>query len=191
MKKSRIIIKVIVYSIVLLVLSILNVFLKIIAIPDVDIIVDRELNFITISTVFVGFAFTSLGILLGMSSEKLIQKIQGTTIIQDKVSTIVKSIVFLMISILTGMYFVIGLNDFLLRCFPNSANSIQSVVYGFSLEALIVGIIYFAVSTRDLYDLINRTYDFNKNKKNMETIEKARQQLEKNGEKLKKANFEE
>lgn len=54
------------------------------AVPCVEELVDYQFNLFTVSSVFAGFSFTTLGILLGMSSEKVMERLQNTTVITNK-----------------------------------------------------------------------------------------------------------
>lgn len=74
MKQRKTGLKVLFASIGLILIAIFNVFTGWIVLPDTTLMVDRQIDFITISTVFAGFSFTALGLLLGMSSEQLIKK---------------------------------------------------------------------------------------------------------------------
>ena len=89
---------VIIVSVLLVVLATLNLKFNYIEIPSSDDMVGRQIDFITISTVFAGFSFTALGLILGMSSEKLIERVKNTNIISDKVDRIITSIVFFIMS---------------------------------------------------------------------------------------------
>lgn len=181
-------ISIIFWAVIIIVIAIGNIFVNVISIPDINIITQLEIDFITISTVFIGFAFTSLGILLGLSSEKLIQKIKDTKIIMNKVARIVQSIVFLMISIGISLYFVLGLNVFCSRDLNNLSN-MSKVIYVIGLGFLVIGIIYYAGSIYELYDLIKRIYDSNKDPRVIESNNRAKEQMEKVKAKLESADY--
>ena len=72
------------FTIFLFVSFLLNLNYKVISMPTGDILIQRQIDYITISTVFAGFSFTTLGLLFGMSSERLIEAIEGTSIMNQK-----------------------------------------------------------------------------------------------------------
>lgn len=179
---------VIIVSVLLVVLATLNLKFNYIEIPSSDDMVGRQIDFITISTVFAGFSFTALGLILGMSSEKLIERVKNTNIISDKVDRIITSIVFFIMSVIVSLYFVMGLNDSLLKgtAILESANN---VVYFFGVGYLVAGIIYFVYSVYELHDLIKRVYSYNQNS-NEKQIEKAKEEFKKNLHNLRNANYD-
>ena len=179
---------VIIVSVLLAVLAALNLKFNYVEIPASDDMVGRQIDFITISTVFAGFSFTALGLILGMSSEKLIERVKNTNIISDKVDRIITSIVFFIMSVIVSLYFVMGLNDSLLKgtAILEGANN---VVYVFGVGYLVAGIIYFVYSVYELHDLIKRVYSYNQNS-NEKQIEKAKEEFEKNLQNLRNANYD-
>lgn len=186
--KKRITIMVCV-SLVLVTLASLNIKFSYIAVPDSNSMSDRQIDFITISTVFAGFSFTALGLLLGLSSEKLIDRIKNTSIIVDKVNRIITSIIFFILSVIISLFFVLGINE---SVFGN--NSLLDVanrfIYVIGVGYLISGIAYFVYSVYELYDLIKRVYSFNRSYTSSQ-IQKAKEEMRKNKEALKKANYDE
>ena len=63
MKRKKRLIILIVISAALLIVSFFNVNIGFIAVPTKIDMVSRQIDFITISTVFAGFSFTALGLL--------------------------------------------------------------------------------------------------------------------------------
>jgi peptidoglycan/LPS O-acetylase OafA/YrhL len=188
-KKRKRLTIVIIASVLLLILAVININFGFITVPKKENMASRQIDFITISTVFAGFSFTALGLLLGLSSEKLIEKVKNTSIISDKVNRIITSIIFFILSVIVSLYFVLGLNDsiFDILSIYEAANK---VVYVMGIGYLILGIGYFVYSVYELYDLIKRVYSFNKNSSSKQ-IEKAKEELENNRKNLREANFEE
>ncbi|SEI54473.1 hypothetical protein SAMN02910453_0768 [Lachnospiraceae bacterium A10] len=183
-------ISIIIWTLIIVILAFTNLFFNFISIPKPEDTIELEIDFITISTVFIGFAFTSLGILLGLSSEKLIQRIKDTKIIIRKVARIIESIIFLMISIAVSLYYVLGL-DMLFGNDSIELSNVNKVVYVIGLCFLVIGIIYYAASIYELYDLIKRIYQSNIDKKVIESNDRAKEQMERAKEKLVKAKYEE
>ena len=77
MKKSKSNIYII---ILLFILYFVNSKYNFIILPDKEDIVDYQFNLFTVSTVFAGFSFTVLSLLLGLNGEKTIEKLQGTSL---------------------------------------------------------------------------------------------------------------
>lgn len=179
---------VVIVSILLTVLAVLNLRFNYIEIPARHDMVDRQIDFITISTVFAGFSFTALGLILGMSSEKLIERVKNTNIVSNKVDRIITSIVFFIMSVIVSLYFVMGLNDSLLKE-TSILEGANNVVYVFGVGYLVAGIIYFVYSVYELHDLIKRVYGYNQNN-NEKQIEKAKEEFEKNLQNLRNANYD-
>lgn len=188
MKKRKRITVIVVVSFALLIIALLNVKYEFIVVPDCNEMSDRQIDFITISTVFSGFSFTALGLLLGLSSEKLIDRVSNTSIISNKVDRIITSIIFFMMSVIISLFFVLGLNE---SIFTNDKAVFitNNLAYALGVGYLIAGIVYFMYSVYELYDLIKRIYSFNKSNSNT-LIEQAKVEMERTKETITKANYD-
>lgn len=182
MKQKKNVVKIAIYSILLLIVAIVNIKLNVITIPSSKEMISRQIEYITISTVFAGFSFTSLSLLLGLSSETLIEKIRKTNIIMDKVGRIISSIVFFILSVIVSLFFVLGLNKSLINN-DNVSLVIDSILYVFSVGYLIGGIAFFIYAVYELYDLVRRIYAYNK-KEDSKKIASAQKELEATREKM-------
>lgn len=176
MKQKKIMIQLLVITVVLMVIGIINVLMKVINVP-INNMVDRQVDYITISTVFAGFSFTALGLLLGMSSEKLIEKVKKTSIIPRKVSKIIASIMFFVASVFVSLVYVLGLADIILKI-DKIGIAVYEILYIVGIGYMIIGIVYFVVSVFELSDLIKRVYDYNSNENNKQ-LNSAKEQLSK------------
>lgn len=176
MKQKKKMVIIIAYSILLLIIAGVNIKLKFITIPTSEKMIERQIDYITISTVFAGFSFTALGLLLGLSSEKLIEKIRNTNIIMDKVGRIIMSIVFFILSVIVSLFFVLGLNKSLITNIQILL-LVDCILYIFSIGYLIGGIGYFIYTVYELYDLVKRIYGYNK-KEASQMIDKAKEEME-------------
>ena len=151
---------------------------NIINIPDGNENINRQINYITIGAIFAGFSFTTLGLLIGMSSEELIENIKETDIIIRKIRRLSITILWFMVSAIISIFFILGLNN--LNLFNESnLNLINHALYIIGIETFIMGIIYFIASVIDIYKLVIHIYKFNK-KKNKIDISLMREQIEKN-----------
>lgn len=183
MKKTEILKKYIIYSVLILLIGVINIKINVVEIPDRSLLSDRHIDFITISTVFAGFSFTTLGLLLGLSSEKLIELLKDTDIMMNKVNRIIESIVFFISSVtmsiiqITGIGYNIAKNDQL-------SILVEKIIYILALGYLIYGIYLFAYSVYELYGLLRRIYNCN-SKQAQEKIEALRNNLQRIEEKEK------
>ena len=84
---------------------------------------------------------------------------------------------------------MLGIQEFL---FSNTKfyDMSNAVLYVVGIGCLILGIGYFVYSVFELYDLIRRVYKYNDSEAG-KRIEKAKQEMEKNAEKLDSSNFDE
>ena len=164
-KKTNILI----ISVVFIIIALINTRCQIIAIPAKDIILERQFDFITISTVFAGFSFTMMGLILGVSSEALIEKIKNTDIILKRVNYVVLSIIMFIISVALSIILILGLDEALIELLVSSSvlesdalQIVESIIYILVIEYLIAGVIYFSISVMQFYDLILRIFRHNK-----------------------------
>lgn len=189
MKQMKRITIIVIASLLLIVLAFLNIKFSFIIIPDSNDMSSRQIDFITIGTVFAGFSFTALGLLLGLSSEKLIERIKSTSIITNKVNRIITSIIFFVLSVVISLFFILGLN---VSMFEKTSffDKVNSFFYVIGVGYLILGIIYFSYSVYELYDLIKMVYDYNQSNVNIQ-INKAKEEMENNKKALRNVKYDE
>ena len=185
MKQKKKVMIVIIHSVLLLIIAIINTQISFITIPTIDNMTERQIDYITISTVFAGFSFTALGLLLGFSSEKLIEKIKNTDIIMQKLGRIILSIVFFSLSVAISLIFVLGL-DLSVITKMIKIEEWKSILYVWGVGYLLDGIIFFLYSVYELYDLIKRIYGYNK-KESIKKINLAKEQMENIKKKMREA----
>ena len=161
MRHKNKIVVVVIYTILLLIIAGTNIRYNFIIVPSPQEMISRQINYITISTVFVGFSFTALGLLLGMSSEKLIEKVKNTDIIIDKAKRIIGSIIEFILSVAISLVFVLGLDVSLIKN-TSVLYIVDNYLYILSIGYLVGGIIYFVYVVYELYDLVKRVYAFNR-----------------------------
>lgn len=175
MKRKKKVSTVIIYSIILLCVAGLNIKYNLILVPD-DGMIQRQIDFITISTVFAGFSFTALGLLLGMSSEKLIELIKNTDIIVRKADRIILSIVFFILSVSISLIFILGLDESIIKD-AYALSLWDNGMYIVGIGYLIGGMGYFVYAVYELADLIKRVYCFNDQEANKK-IKQVTDQIE-------------
>lgn len=155
MKERGIVLKKVILCEMFISIGVSFAFVKIFpAIPDSKDLIEYEFNLFTISSVFAGFSFTTLGILLGMSSENIMQRLQNTTVITNKSKNIVMSLLFFCVSCFISLAFIIG-------CTGLVSGIFQKVIYYFGIITLLIGIVYFLLSVYEIYDLIRCVYGVN------------------------------
>lgn len=134
---------------------------KIIVLPTENLI-DYQFNLFTVTSALAGFSFTTLGILLGMGSETLINKLKDTKIVIARCQKITISFVFFCISSIISLYFIIGGDNvttrILFKIFGRDFIAVNQTIFLFEILCLFVGLIYFIISICSVYDLIKRVY---------------------------------
>lgn len=137
-----------------LLISIILDFLKI-ALPDSANMAEFQFNMFTISSVLAGFSFTILSILLGISSEKIMHKLNNTTIITEKSEKIVMSLLEFCLSGLISLLFIVGIMDlpYIMR--------IRRLIFFCGEVFLFIGLLYFVKSVYEIYKLIITIYGVN------------------------------
>lgn len=156
---------------------------EIFIIPDSTEMVDFQFGIITVSTVFAGFSFTVLGMLLGMFSETVSKKLQNTSIVTNKSKKLKKSITHFCVSGLLSLVFILGIDQSIILI-PRYGSYIVECLFLLCIFCLISGIIYFINSTMGVFYLISQLYGYDKKiydekRKNYEdTVRKAKEQSE-------------
>lgn len=153
-----------------LAITILNMKIDMINIPPDNEMIDYQFNILTVSTVLAGFSFTALGMLLGVSSEKFVEKLKGTDYMLKNSRKLVMSIVFFTISIIISMLYIIGVDKFIINkivelpMLDHEGFQIHKMLSSFlfinGISFLLVGFIQFLFELRELYRLISYIYSF-------------------------------
>ena len=87
--------------------------IRLINMPDPQQMEDFQFNLITVSTVFAGFSLTVLGMLLGMFSEPIVEKLQDTNIITRKSSKLMNSVIAFCGSGIISLLFIVRFDQFI------------------------------------------------------------------------------
>lgn len=156
MRKKDIIIKYFLVIAVCIVFMLINNKVGIISMPSDKDMADYQFNMFTISSVFAGFAFTMLGMLLGMSSEKLIERIRKTNIITRKCEKIVFSLICFCSSGIFSLVLILGIDVFLDTMLK--IDVFDNIFFILVVVFLVAGLIYFIISIKELTGLIKRIY---------------------------------
>lgn len=121
---------------------------------DIDFITSNHFNIITISTVFAGFMFTSLGIIIGFNSNQAIRKFERISTMDKIYKNIIIGIIFSIISVCISLVLVIVKVDVLPE--TNSIKSVIGVVaIVLELYFLILTIVQFVIYVKHTYFAIS------------------------------------
>lgn len=120
-------------------------------------IAEYHSNILTINSIFSGFALTNLGILLSMTDDQLIKKLEGTDILKKRNVVIGHSIIFGAISIFISTFWVFHINFSFIRIALGERvfNLLKELVFYIEVWSLMVSIFYFLLSIRKMIQLID------------------------------------
>jgi len=149
--------------------------------------VNYEFNLITIVTVFAGFSFSVLGLILSLSTSDIIKKLEETNLISDNCRVIYRSIISFIISFFLSLYFIVGIDAFISDFIIQNNGNIyffliaRSVVFVFGICYMIRGIILFMISVKKMVGLMNYIFASNMKKaqKKIELFNKSIENIEK------------
>lgn len=147
--------KIIISLIITFLLSSICSYFDLVDIPDVSSMRSYQFNIITISTVFVGFSFTTLGIIMGFSSEGIIKQFKNTTVMIRKCEMTVCSIIHFVISSLISLAFIFDPPKSL------GLGNLKPFIFTFGIMNLLMGIFVFGCSVYETYKIIRRIYGIN------------------------------
>lgn len=152
-------------------------------IPIAKDMVGYQVNLCTISTIFAGFSFTVLGMLITACSDELIKKLKDTNIVTIKSKKIIESIVALGISCLVSLAYITGFEGALEKVFSkifDDVSIITDILFFLGIGFLLYGIVFFVLSANGVYSLIKKIYGYNKG-----NYEERKKMFDKNLEKMK------
>ncbi|SKA89792.1 hypothetical protein SAMN05428976_11359 [Clostridium sp. USBA 49] len=114
---------------------------------DISVIKNNHFNLITVNSIFAGFLFTSLGVIMSLYSNELLVKLERTSIMNDIYVDIFTGIVFSVISIIISVA-----NSFI--SIDNITNNnlkyfFSNIMLVLELYFLLVAILQFIISVND------------------------------------------
>ena len=144
-------------------------------------VTEYHFNILTINSIFSGFALTNLGILLSMTDDQLIKKLEGTDILKKRNIVIGHSIIFGAISIFISTFWVFRVNFSFLRILfgENIYNFAKQFVFYIEIWSLIISIFYFLLSVVKMIQLVNLLHVPRK-RYSQEQVHKLREQIYEN-----------
>ena len=132
--------------------------IKLINMPAPGQMEDFQFNLITVSTVFAGFSLTVLGMLLGMFSEPMIEKLKDTNIITRKSSKLMNRVIAFCGSGIVSLLFIVRGDQFISGVGEELFNKIIEYSFVLGIVLMAIGIIYFISSTIGVFQLISKIY---------------------------------
>lgn len=124
-----------------------------------------QFNLITIDTVFAGFSFTVLGMLISLASTEMMQQLKETHILTNQCNNIADSIIMFIISSIISLWFIFAMysNAIYWICdnIKISQLHIKIVEILFTLEIgyLLYGILLFAISVKGMVMLMRKIFE--------------------------------
>ena len=152
MSKKKVIQDCIIMCFLFSVVSMANLKWNYFVIPAQNKMIDAQSNLFTICSVFAGFSFSMLGLITGIFSEKMIEKLKGTTLIQRKCTHIVQSIIYFCISGFISLLFMLGFNIYISEL-TGKEKLIDNILYINGIGFLLLGMIYFMWAVKNLFEI--------------------------------------
>lgn len=164
MKSYHFLRKCVVVEFAIIFIAIINLFTNIIIMPVDSDMIDFQFNILTVSTVFVGFSFTALGMLLGFASDKLVESLKNTDYMFKNSSKLVLSIIFFSISIIISLSYIIGAEKFITNILSKIPQIVKDLLNNLMfincIGFLLAGFIQYLSELKELYRLISHIYAF-------------------------------
>lgn len=113
-----------------------------------------QYNMFTVSSVFIGFSVSTLGILLGLYSEKPIQKAAGTGILLKKANRFTKSLKYMGLSMIIFLLSILDLMNKFDSIFPG----INEYFMLLGIISFLIGLSYYLVGSVDLIKVLKIIY---------------------------------
>lgn len=132
---------------------------------------------VTINSIICGFSLTNLSVLISISDDQLVKKLEGTSILNRRNVAICKSVIYGAISIVTSIISFLNIN---MEIFPSTIQKIEQhiVSFGTTVEvvSLIFSIYYFLISIKLMIRLLRYIY-IPKKRYSDEDLAKLKEQL--------------
>ena len=97
-----------------------------------------QFNIITITTVFAGFSFSVLGVLISLSSTSVMERLKETSELKTSCNVITDSIVFFMVTFFWALFFILGFEQPFIAIFRIRKGYLFSVEMGHLLYGIIL-----------------------------------------------------
>lgn len=121
-------------------------------------VTEYHMGILTINSILSGFSLTNLGILISISDDQLVKKLEGTDILIKRNVVISHSIIFGAISIGLSFLFVLNLNLSILGFMGKWLAFIKCFVFNLEIVSLCISIFYFLISIKKMIQLLSYIY---------------------------------
>lgn len=191
--------KIVLSLLVFIVTYIINFRLNFLVIPkDESSMQEYLFNIITVCTVFAGFSFTVLGLLISLAPSKTMDRLKETSILSKHCNIIADSIVMFVISTFVSLFIVFVIyGDFVLKLCEKITlfklhDIIVNLLYMICIGYLIYGIVLFVVSVKKMIVIMQQIFeeDIEKGKKKANNFSKVAQKQRYNMKKNESEDYE-
>ena len=132
---------------------------------------------VTINSIICGFSLTNLSVLISISDDQLVKKLEGTSILNRRNVAICKSVIYGAISIVTSIISFLNVN---VEIFPSIVQRTEKHLISFGttvqVVSLIFSIYYFLISIKLMIRLLRYIY-IPKKRYSDEDLAKLKEQL--------------
>lgn len=193
---NKILNKIIIVLIVGILVTIIDSFMdyNLMSLPKLDSNIISQFSLIIITnSIFAGVSFTTLGILISLSSADLIKKLSNTTVMLHKNDVLITCIAFCCLSISLSLIFVLRLDRTIINSlclillkgdlYYKLYTKFIKFIYVVSLLSFLNGFIYFIKSIKEVSSLLIKVYTSNTPKitnNDVQLFKKRLQELEEN-----------
>lgn len=159
---------------------------------------DYQFNIITVSTVFAGFSFTVLGMLLSLSSTKIMEMIKETSILVTQCNVVADSIIMFVVSSFISLFLIfISYSEFVISICAkitlfNLHEIIINALYIIGIGYLVYGIGLFTVSVKRMIGIMQQVFeeDIQRGKDKANKFKKSAKKQQYNMEQFQKEEYE-
>lgn len=161
------VIKIVVSLIILLVVCVINSRCDFVYVPKSKTdMKNYQFDIITICTVFAGFSFSVLGLLISLSSSDAMDRLKETSVLSNQCIIIVDSIVMFLISAFISIFFIFCQYEKIaeLVCSFNERldkNDFITAIYIIGIGYLVFGTMIFSLSVKNMVVLMNKVFGDN------------------------------
>lgn len=124
-----------------------------------------QFNLITIDTVFAGFSFTVLGMLISFASTEMMQQLKETHILTNQCNNIADSIIMFIISSIISLWFIFAMYSNAIYWICDNIEisqlhiKIVEILFMLEIGYLLYGILLFAISVKGMVMLMRKIFE--------------------------------
>lgn len=164
---KKLILRYVIVFVIFTALAVLCNRFNIISIPESEKLIDTQFDILTVNSVFAGFSFTVLGLIISLSDTTMLIALRETPFLRKYCSIVTESIFDFIISVVISLYFIFGLNNWLEGLSKKETLLLTlNGPYIIELLFLLKGIIFFVISVIKLIKILNKNFLDNEKKGN-------------------------